>query len=76
MKIQVKELTGTVTDYEVEPTESVLILKYRIEEGSGKPVDQQRLIFSGMQMEDDRALESYGISEGGMIHLVLRLMGD
>ena len=50
MKITVKELDGTVNDVEVDPSDEVGLLKFRLEEISGKPVDQQRLIFAGMQL--------------------------
>ncbi len=41
----------------------------------GAHVDQQRLIFEGKQLEDDRTLASYGIEADCTLHLVLRLRG-
>ncbi len=38
-------------------------------------VDQQRLVFGGMQLEDHRLLSDYGIVDETAIHLALRLRG-
>lgn len=38
-------------------------------------IEQQRLIYAGMGLEDGRTLASYGVEEGSTLHLVLRLRG-
>lgn len=38
-------------------------------------IDQQRLIFSGQVLVDERTISSYGIQAEATVHLVLRLRG-
>lgn len=50
MKLTIRTLTGGELDVEVEPTDTVQIVKEKIEEQQGIPPDQQRLVFNGKQM--------------------------
>ncbi|KAJ1669240.1 nedd8-conjugating enzyme UBE2F, partial [Coemansia sp. RSA 25] len=54
----------------------VLEIKQAIEEKEGIPPAQQRLIFGGIQMVDDKfAIADYSVQGGSVLHLVLALRG-
>ena len=75
MRIFVKTLTGKTITLDVDPEEHIEFLKFRIRKKEGIPVDQQRLIFTGMQLEDNKILSDYHIHNESTLHLVLRLRG-
>lgn len=75
MLIKVKTLTGKEIEIDIEPSDKVERIKERVEEKEGIPPPQQRLIFSGKQMNDDKTAQDYKIQGGSVLHLVLALTG-
>lgn len=72
-QIFVKTLTGKTIALDVDGVNTIQSVKKQIQEKEGIPEEQQRLIFSGKQLEDDKQLQDYNINAESVLHLVLRL---
>ena len=73
MFVYIKTLTNKYK-LNVAPEDTILHLKYQIEETLQILVKQQRLIFNGYTMVDENTLEQSGVKENSVIHLVFCMM--
>ena len=74
MQLFVKTLTGKTVSIEVEEGETIEDVKAKIAEKEGIPAEQQRLIFGGQQLQDQKTLMDYDVGDDSTLHLVLRLV--
>ena len=59
----------------LRPSNTVEQLKLSIQDKEGLTVDQQRLFFDGLRLENGRSLASYNIPDRSSLHLALQVSG-
>ncbi|KAG5887100.1 hypothetical protein JTB14_000733 [Gonioctena quinquepunctata] len=75
MLVKVVTLTGEERMIDVEASDKIMVIKEKLEEKEGIPPEQQRLIFQGKQLKDDKTVNSYKLKGGTVLHLVVALRG-
>ena len=75
MQVLLKTLTGKTVTTNVEPSDTIGIYKLFIKLATGIEKGQQRLIFAGKQLEDNKTFADYNIQKDSILQLALRLRG-
>jgi ubiquitin len=73
--IFIKTLTGATYSLDVQSNTTIHQLKEIIQDREGVPVEQQRIIYAGKELQAEHTLSDYNIIENSTLHLVLRLRG-
>lgn len=68
MHINIKK---TIT-LEVEPTDTICDIKQKIQDSEGVPVDKQRIIIDGKQLENYKTIFDYRIKNNAILNLIIK----
>ena len=75
LRIYVKNLDGKTLNLNLNSLYTIDLVKKILKMKEGIDESEQRLVYSGRQLEDHKTLESYNIYNDATFHLVLRLRG-
>ena len=73
MQLLVNTLTEKTITIDVDPTDTIKIVKSRIQDKEGIPPHEQRLIYGGKQLQDDKTLKYYKIQDFSLLNLNISL---
>ena len=76
MQISIERMVGQNFGLTVEEEDSVESLKMKIYRLLSIDPDQQRLVYQGQLLLEDKAISDYNIQEGSVIHLSIWSTGS
>uniref|UniRef100_A0A7S3D937 Ubiquitin-like domain-containing protein n=1 Tax=Palpitomonas bilix TaxID=652834 RepID=A0A7S3D937_9EUKA len=75
MQIFVKAIAGNTVSLDVESFDTVENVKSQLQAIEGIPSEEQRLVFAGVELEDEQTFAAYNIEKESTLSLLLRLRG-
>lgn len=66
-----RTLGGRTVTVEVSPGDTIFNIKQKVTDKEGIPVEKQRLIYAGKQLEDGRTIADYNIPKEATITLLI-----
>lgn len=73
IRVNVKTLTGRIYVILINTRETVKVLKKRIEEVEGTWWEDQQILFNSELLDNDMALELYGIDDETTVHMIKKM---
>ncbi|KAL9958884.1 hypothetical protein ACROYT_G035956 [Oculina patagonica] len=70
IQIYVRTTTGKMITLEVVPQDTIAIIKRKILQKEGIPVDYQRIVYAGTMLKDYYTLEDSNIKRKSLLHLI------
>jgi len=75
MQIFVKTLQGQTITVDVNADDTIDAVKRKIQAKENLPAVDQRLVYAGKSLDDQRTLSDYNVQDSATMHLLLRLKG-
>lgn len=75
LKIYIRELTRRCTAFEFDASTTALQVKEAMLQKYGTPVCQQRMVWQGIDLDDEDTLGEYNITTGSTIYILHKVKG-
>ena len=71
MQIFIKLLSGKTITVDVAPSDKIVAVKKKISSMDGTPIEQQRLVYTGNPLDDEKTLEECHIEKESTVYLIM-----